>query len=209
MSRNRERGFSLMEVVVATGISSLLAAGVLQLLASTTRSYTNQQSRTDAVWVGRAAMDLMLREIRMAGYPAKSTYGTATGLTPTNSNLVAAPFITTSSTSVVFDADLDNNGVVERVEYRLSGTTLQRSAVSKNSNGSVPAASYQTVATNVANGSTALFTYTTDPNSSVAAPGNTNSVKIVLKLQTAPDPQNRQRQTYQFTGVAYRQNPDR
>ena len=209
MRRQTERGFSIAEVLVATAISGILSAGVLTMVSSTTRNYSKQQAQNDAVWQGRAAIDLMLREFRMAGYPSKSNYATSTGITPANSNLVASPFITATATDVVFEADLDGNGIAERVEYRLSGTTFQRSDVPKNADGSVPAANYQTVVTNVANGASPIFIYTVDPYSTVTPPGNTNRVRIVLILQTAtPDPTNRQYRTYQFEGVAYRENPD-
>ncbi|MBI4464353.1 MAG: hypothetical protein HY647_06575, partial [Acidobacteria bacterium] len=108
------------------------------------------------------------------------------------------------------DADLDDNGVVERVEYRLNGTTLERSAVSKNTNGSVPAPQYETLAANVNNGGTPLFGYGTDSLSTLAFPGNVNSVRIVLLVRTPnPDPRTSQRQTLRFEAVAQRQNPER
>jgi hypothetical protein len=111
---------------------------------------------------------------------------------------------------VVFEADLDDNGIVERVDYRLNGTTLERSAVSKNADGSVPAANYEALATQVNNGTTPVFTYATDTNSSQAFPRNVNSVAVQLLLKTASgNPQSPQSQTLQFDGVAYRHNPDR
>ena len=204
-----ERGFSLIEVMIATAIAAVVTTSAMQLLTSTTRNYSRQQNQNDVVWQGRAAIDLMVRELRMAGYPAQSNYAGTSGVTPATSNLAALPFMTTTATNTVFEADLDGDGVVERVEYRLNGTTLERSDVPKNSDGSVAAAQYQTVATNMANGGTPIFTYTTDPNSNVAAPGNTNSVRVQLVLRTAyPDPVNRQYRTFQFNGIAYRQNPD-
>lgn len=203
------RGFSMIEMLISTAIFMVISAGVLALVSNTHRSYANEQVNNDAAWQGRAAVDLMVRELRMAGYPAGNTYGAA-GLTPGNSNLVAATFITAGPTDAVFESDLDGNGIVERVEYRLNGTTLERSAVSKNSDGSVPAAQYQALAENVNNGGAAIFTYRTDPFSTLPAPGNVNVVEIMLPLKTArPDPKNGQYRTLSFGGMAYRQNPER
>ena len=210
MNRQAERGFSMVEMLVATAIFTLVTAGVLTLVSSTHRSYAKEQSKLDVVWQGRAAADLMVRDLRMAGYPAKNTYVSSAGLTPTNSNLVATTFVAANPNNVVFDADLDGNGIVERVEYRLNGDTLERSAVSRNDDGSAAPAQYETMATNVNNGAMPLFTYTTDTLSTLAPPGNVNSVRVTLLLRTArPDPQNLQHQTYRFDGLAYRVNPDR
>jgi len=210
VDNSRQRGYSLVEVLVATLVFSAAMAGVLTLVSETQRSYARENSIVDAVWQGRAAIDLMVRELRMAGYPPKNTYVTSAGLTAGNSNLVAATFITAAAADVVFEADLDGDGIVERLEYCLNGTTLMRSALPKNANGSAPSPVYQTVAENVANGTTAVFQYTTDPLSIQAFPGNVSSVGILLVLRTAnPDPKTRQYRSFRFEGTAYRMNPDR
>ena len=209
MFADSQRGFSMVETLVTAAIFSLVMASVLTMVSDTYRTYTNEKANSDVMWQGRAAMDLMVRELRLAGYPPKNAYAAGAGVTSSNSNLVAATFLTATATQIVIEADLDDNGVVERVEYRLNGSTLERSAVAKNSNGSVPAPQYETVAANVNNGITALFTYTTDSLSTLAAPGNVNSVRIALLLKTPlPDPKNQQNRTLRFEGVAYRQNPE-
>ena len=209
MARMVERGFTVVELLVTAAVFSIITTGVLSMVASTYQRYANESSRNEVIWQGRAAIDLMVRELRAAGYPPANTHAVA-GVTPPNSNLVATTFLTATGTQVVFEADLDDNRIVERVEYRLNGSTLKRSAVSKNANGSVPAADYQALATNINNGVTAVFTYATDPYGALPWPGNINSVGILLLLKTAsPDPKNFQYQTLRFDGVAYRRNPDR
>ena len=209
MSKRVEHGYSMAEVLVAMAIFTLITASVLTMVSNTHESYANEKSKEEVAWLGRAAADLMVRELRLAGYPPRNRFAASAGLTSANSNLVATTFLTATATDVVFEADLDDNGTVERVEYRLNGTTLERSAVSKNANGSVPAPQYAALATNVNNGTTSLFTYGTDPNSSLAFPGKVNSVRIVLLLRTpTPDPRNFQYQTLRFEAVAQRQNPE-
>jgi len=210
MQRHNARGFTLVEMLLTSAVFTIVTAGVLTMVARTYRSYTNEMITGDVVWQGRAALDLMVRELRLAGYPPRNTYAQAANVTPANSNLVAATFLTAAATSVVFEADLDADGAVERVEYRLNGTLLERSAVPKNADGSFPAAQYAALVTGVNNGSTPLFAYATDPLSVLAAPGNVNSVRINLLLRTATfDPQNAQFRTLRFQGVAHRQNPER
>jgi len=207
--RGRQRGFSLVETMVSTALFTLVTAGVLSLLALAHRSYSRELSSDDVTWQGRASVDLMVRELRLAGYPPPNIYQSG-GVTPANSNLVANTFITAAASDVVFEADVDGNGIVERVEYRLNGANLERSAVAKNSDGSVPAAQFETLATSVINGSQPVFTYTVDPRSSLAAPGNTACTQVSLMLRTPnPDPKNGQYRTFVFGGLAYRLNPDR
>src|SRR6266404_1538638 len=209
MAHPKQLGFSLVEMLVATLLFSTLTAGVLGVVSNTYRRYTNERAGQDLTWQGRAAVDLMVRELRQAGYPAENTYSAAASITSSNSNLVATTFVVAASTQVIFEADVDGSGTAKRVEYRLSGTTLQRSAVTKNSDGTVPAAQYDNLATNVNNGAAAIFTYTTDPQSTLAAPGNTMCVQIALPLKSAiPDPKNGRYLTVNFQGLACRQNPD-
>ncbi|MBI4460684.1 MAG: hypothetical protein HY648_11575, partial [Acidobacteria bacterium] len=189
---------------------TLITASVLTMVSTTHESYATEKSKEEVIWLGRTAADLMVRELRLAGFPPPNRFAATAGVTSTNSNLVAATFLTAAANDVVFEADLDDNGTVERVEYRLNGTTLERSAISKNADGTVPAAQFAALATNVNNGGTALLTYGTDSNSSLAFPGNVNSVRINLLLRTpAPNPRNFQNQTLRFQAVAQRQNPER
>jgi Tfp pilus assembly protein PilW len=209
MNRRRQRGFSTADVLIAMSIFTTIAGGVMTAVANSYRSYAKEHAGSDVLWQGRAAMDLMIRELRLAGYPAKNTFVFTAALLPSNSNLVAATFVTATSTQVAFEADVDGDGTVERVAYRINGTNLERSAVTKNTDGSVPAATYSVLASNVSNGSTPVFTYTTDPGSVLAAPGNTNSVNVHLILKSkVADPKNRQFAAYTFQGVAWRMNPD-
>ena len=103
------------------------------------------------------ALDQMYRDLRMAGYPqSRSVCQPAWGGLTGNSSKVASGFTTINSSNVVFQGDIDNDGIVEVVEYRLNGTTLERSEVEKNSDGTIPTASYQSLAPNVTSLS---FTY--------------------------------------------------
>ncbi len=210
MQMAAQKGFSMVEMLVATTVFMIVTAGVMTLVSGTHRSYHNERTDSETISRGRAAQDLIVRDLRMAGYPARNTYEAGAGLTPENSNLVSSTFVVASSTVVAFDADLDGNGVVERVEYRLNGSTLERSDVPKNNDGSLAAPQYQPLVSDVVNGSSAVFSYTTDPYSSEVWPKNVNSVRVTLLLRSpAPDPKTRQFRTHRFYGVAYRANPDR
>ena len=65
----------------------------------------------------------MEREIKLAGFPKASYYDSAQNWTSANSNKVAAGFITISATNMVFEADVEEDGIVERVDYNLASGT--------------------------------------------------------------------------------------
>ena len=80
----RQRGFTLVEMMVAIVIGLLLIAGTLSVFLSTKQGYrlTNGLSLMQAT--GRATLDLLTRDIMMAGFPQSSdieTFVTGTAFT--------------------------------------------------------------------------------------------------------------------------------
>lgn len=65
MSRVREeRGFTLMEVLVAATVGFVVLAATLGLLESTVRLNTGVMAKTDAMQRGRLAMDTLTQQLR-------------------------------------------------------------------------------------------------------------------------------------------------
>ena len=62
------RGFSLVELLVSMGIAAIAMAIVVTMFTTLTRSYTTQNASADVQQVGRAALDYMVQNIRMAGF---------------------------------------------------------------------------------------------------------------------------------------------
>lgn len=60
-------GFSLVELMVAVAVFSVIAAMATTFMAAQRRSAARQEASLDAQQQARAAMDLMAREIRIAG----------------------------------------------------------------------------------------------------------------------------------------------
>ena len=67
-SKNRQNGFTLVELLVAIAISSVVMAAVVKLFISSNEIYTVQSEVSNVQQDIRAAMALMARDIRMAGY---------------------------------------------------------------------------------------------------------------------------------------------
>ncbi|MBN2372402.1 prepilin-type N-terminal cleavage/methylation domain-containing protein [bacterium] len=63
-----EKGFSLVELLIVMGISSILLIAVYETFISERRAITAQELITEMHQNVRAALDMMVREIRMAGY---------------------------------------------------------------------------------------------------------------------------------------------
>jgi len=64
----RERGFSIVELMVAVTLSLVLLAGVLSVVYSSKVTYRENERVARAQESGRAALELVLRDLRAAGY---------------------------------------------------------------------------------------------------------------------------------------------
>jgi len=65
--KGRERGFTLVELLVSMGIFGVVLTAVYGLLNSNTKSYSSQENTMIMTQDVRAGLDLMVRELRMAG----------------------------------------------------------------------------------------------------------------------------------------------
>ena len=186
-------GFSLLELLIVLAVFSFIVGGIFNNLTQSQKRYQFEQEVSEVQQAARNAADIMEREIKLAGFPIASYYDSALNWTSANSERVAAGFITLGATNLVFEADLLEDGIVDRVEYRLNGTTLERSARDKTAGGGAPAAVYQTLATNV----TALtFSYLNSTGSATTVPADVRSVGILFNINTTSvDPQNRNQRT--------------
>ena len=209
MSWKFERGLSFIEFLAVATLLSFLSTGATTFVSHWRRGSPHPVAARDVAGQGRASVDRMVRELQLARYPPGSRSAEPDGLTPENSNQVAATFLAATPEQVIFEADLNGDGVVERVEYRLHELAVERSAVSKNADGSVPPAPYEVLTDYVDNGSLPLFRYTTDPSSASPEPANINSVWVSLRLRPPVlDPKRPQFRTLRFDGIARRQNPE-
>ena len=67
-SEQKENGFTFIEVMVSMVISSFVFAGIYGVYSIQQRSYTVQEQVSEMQQKGRAALDFMVRDIRMAAY---------------------------------------------------------------------------------------------------------------------------------------------
>jgi Tfp pilus assembly protein PilW len=204
--RRSEGGFSLIELLVTTLVMTSVMASLLALSNQSQARADFEQDLVALNQSGREVSDQIYRDIRLAGFPQQKLFAATLNWTAATTNKVASGFVTTNSNGLTFQGDIDSDGVVEIVEYNLSGTTLRRSEVEKNSDGTVPSADYQIFAENVTG---LAFTYYR-MNSGIwttsgVTAANTARVDASMTLQTPrPDPQSRQYRslTFQTNAVA-------
>ena len=72
-SLNTKHGFSLIELITALGISGIILGAITATFISQSRSYDAQEQINGMQQAARAAMDMITREVRMAGYDPTSS----------------------------------------------------------------------------------------------------------------------------------------
>ncbi len=136
------RGMTLIELIVVLTILAVMAAIALPMIHAGFNSYITQRNLVDANWQGRLALARMTRDIR--NIPSAN----------------ATTLVTTTSTDFKFTDNTNTS-----VEYTLSGTNLQRNAIT------------------LANGiGSVTFGYYDKTGAVTATPANMRYVSIALNI---------------------------
>ncbi|OOP57814.1 MAG: hypothetical protein AYP45_01405 [Candidatus Brocadia carolinensis] len=111
--KHDERGFTLVELMIGLAISMILMGVAVSIFNVQRKSYSFQEQVTEMQQNVRAVMDMMVREVRMAGYD------------PTVAGFVGIG--TNTATLMKILADLDGNGTTtggsnEEITYRYYNT---------------------------------------------------------------------------------------
>ena len=167
------RGFTLIELMIAMAIGLIVFASVAATFTSQTRAYTAQEQINQMEQNARGALDIMSREIKMAGY--KPNGGSLSGV------------VSYTSTSLTIQADLNGDGSAsmnaadnEQISYTYDSSNKRISRQV----GSAPAA---TLAENI---SAFAFTYyQASGTAEAASAANIRRIKIAITAKTEkPDP---------------------
>jgi prepilin-type N-terminal cleavage/methylation domain-containing protein len=139
------RGFSLLEMMVALAILTVvIGIAVAGLIEMQRRSFA-ERSKTDTVQESRDFVDQMVRDIHDVGYPP----GRVQNLNPScvNNATVACGLILFSSNFVKYEGDLDGSGTVDQVWLQLQAgpggkcpCKLQRGVIPKSTLVTTPGA---------------------------------------------------------------------
>jgi prepilin-type N-terminal cleavage/methylation domain-containing protein len=156
-----QAGFSLIELMLVCAILVIVLGAVVISISDAVQRSQAEQTKIDLTQSAREFVDEFQRDLHQAGYPncrMIATPGAATNCPPdyTNplvaqSSAVAAGLVSVSNTQIVFEGDVDGDGVVDTVSYRLVDQnnnyppattcpcTIQRSQAAK-VNGTLPLA---------------------------------------------------------------------
>ncbi len=97
-------GFSLPDLLVSMAVLGLIMAGVFTLLQAGLGAYNFGTARVEAQQSARIALERMVKELREAGYD------------PTGAGI--APILTAEPQRVVFQRDLNGNGLIDPTHER-------------------------------------------------------------------------------------------
>jgi prepilin-type N-terminal cleavage/methylation domain-containing protein len=117
--RSTQRGFTLVEVLVALSIFLLILMGIMQIFEPSNMAYQTSQHKVDVQQNGRIAMDVISRQIRMAGYFPENI-DTNTANDQANTVEVA------TNAALALAGDLDNSGATNAFLFCLDSGGLRR-----------------------------------------------------------------------------------
>ncbi|OGY31168.1 MAG: hypothetical protein A3C02_03980 [Candidatus Andersenbacteria bacterium RIFCSPHIGHO2_02_FULL_45_11] len=150
------RGFTLIEILVAISISSIILVALVRLMGISIPVYRSLFLQTLADDTARVQLKRIAHQLREARPSDTGAY----------------PIVEATAQKLIFYADIDGDIATERVRYELVGTDLVRGVIEPSGNPivyDVVGEVSSIVARSIYNGSTPLFTYygsnyPTDPN---------------------------------------------
>jgi len=150
LQKRSEKGFSLIEMMIAAVIFILLCGAAFALLSVAQQRYQTESQVLNSFQEARFGLDDIIRDVNGSAYPAKNLFAFNPNLpfknfyaiTPlawdpgyvANSPCIIGTTCTTPADfDLIIERDVDywNTDGVEWVRYQLQGTTLSRAAVQK------------------------------------------------------------------------------
>lgn len=129
--RRLQKGFSLVELMVAMAIALFLIGGVLTVFGNTRNTYTSQNKLAQLQDDQRLAMTLITDVVQAAGYFPEPVAMTADGEFPTATITAAGQAITfgTAGQAIAGATNATTAGDIIAVRYETNGTLLNDNVV--------------------------------------------------------------------------------
>jgi type IV pilus assembly protein PilW len=184
IQRKRESGFTLTELMVSLVISGVLMTSVYAVFNSQQKSYAVQDQLAASHQNLRAAMNFMVKEIRMAGFdPLKDP---TAGINRAEANKIVFTMRPDSNN----DGKVDENDTLKEITYSLYDSGMDVDLTKDDLGRKIGAGSNQPVAQNI---DTLDFVYLDDEGKPLEFPianlRDIRAVQITLVAKTAkPDP---------------------
>jgi prepilin-type N-terminal cleavage/methylation domain-containing protein len=123
---NRERGFSIVEMMVSVAVMTVILGGIFEVVGVINQRTVTEQAKLDMFQEAREFVDQMSRDLHQAGYPNLHNYaltGVLTATPVTHDALNAVGIVFVGPGDLWFEGDMDGNGSVEVVRYHLDTST--------------------------------------------------------------------------------------
>ena len=119
------RGFTLVELIVVIGMFSIVMAAIYSVFVRSNRVYLSQEEVVAAQQEARSALEILGREIRMAGLIAADNKpggfdminAAAWAANPDSAIEIATVDVANRTTTLAFKSDLDDDGNTDAVQY--------------------------------------------------------------------------------------------
>jgi len=160
-SAKNARGFTILEMLIAMSVFLIICAAMFGLLQMSQTRYASENQLSASFQEARLAMDQIVRDVNVAGYPSMSLYSTlpsdqstfAVGpvawspnyypLTPCSIGTAGGGTCASPGDyDLIVETRLGTDTNVSWVHYYLSGTTLFRAVVPKPTTGGDPFAAF-------------------------------------------------------------------
>lgn len=144
----RQRGFTVVEIIIVAALSSLLMGALLRFLVAGYPLYKTTYLQQRSTEVARLQLKRISKILRETQYADTGAY----------------PLVEMQPQRIVFYANVDNDAAVERLRYELSGTDLVRGVIEPvGTPVSYPVNTEvaTVISRGIQNGAQALFTYYT------------------------------------------------
>ena len=152
---NRQAGLTLIELLVAVAMSGIVLAALVSLFVSTNKIFTVENKITDIQQGARGAMQLLSRDLRMAGLPQSSS---CSGIPSANGTALRVRY------------DYDDTGTCGEDRAYQYVSSDEKLEVESNGGG------YQPLAENIERFS---LTYTLDDGTQTSSPTDTSRIRMV------------------------------
>ena len=171
-SGNRKTGgFTLVEMLVALGIGMVVLAAVTTTFISQARFYSAQEQVNEMEQNARGALDLIMRELKMAGY---------------NPNGGSFSGVTYNASQLLIQADLDSNGAISTSSTANEQITYTHDSANNQIKRALGSGTAQVLADNI---TLFTFSYLDSNGASTTTTANIRQVAVSITAQTAkPDP---------------------
>jgi type IV pilus assembly protein PilW len=164
-------GFTLIELLVAIGLGMVVLAAVTTTFMSQTRFYSAQEQVNEMEQNARGALDLITRELKMAGY--KPNGGSFRG-------------VSYNTTRLLFRADLDANGSITTSSSANEKITYTYDSANKQIKRALGNGTAVVLADNI---TAFTFSYLDSAGAATTTSANIRQVAISITATTAkPDP---------------------